>query len=127
MDTDRRTFMQRCLAVVGGVVAAFVPGKKIVASGYPGSHSPSISPRKPKECEERKSFTVTIRERARTFKTEPSKKPPDCLKPITPKFSNVCYCRKQGKIVIGDTVMCNFPKCSDYNPGNEKPYKEFYE
>lgn len=44
------------------------------------------------------------------------------LIPKPPKFTHVCYCHKPG-----NHIACNYPKCPDYNPGNKKPYKEFYE
>lgn len=39
-----------------------------------------------------------------------------------PKKTHVCYCWKPGF-----HIACNYPKCEDYDPGNEKPYEDKYE
>lgn len=56
------------------------------------------------------------------FNNWSNKTPKPCIERGRKIAINVCYCHKPG-----NHIACNYPKCKDYNPGNEKPYKDEYE
>lgn len=109
MNTNRRTFMQRCFAGVTGLYVAFVPSK--------AKSDVIFAPRKPKESLGGwKANSKPI--------IGPRKKKNPLFKGVDGRCTQVCYCHFTDR---PGTICCNYPRCPDYKPSNEKPYKDEYE
>ena len=119
---NRRGFMQRCFAGVAGAVVAFLPGKKTKADNFKAGWLAQQSEANPrniggieKEYPENGLFGKKVIEANKRY-----------WQNLSP--THVCYCHKPHDIRKGgrglERVMCNYPKCKDYNPGKLKKTNE---